>query len=175
MDSDYTVCQTCINNKWKINNTISKTCPWRSACWIRSGKVSSVPYVPPWMYRLVVSQGCHFCNWTAQSSLFSSLFHSCSGMDIFPTLLSLADITPPADRHYDGTDATNILLKGEKSGHKVRIALLLVSNITSFKYSTWIVNLTFFVCSFSFTLTAALQGHLVTCKQFEWGGTKLST
>lgn len=45
-------------------------------------------------------------------------------MDIFPTLLSLADATPPADRRYDGTDVTNILLKGQKSGHKVIIALL---------------------------------------------------
>lgn len=54
-----------------------------------------------------------------------SLFHSCSGMDIFTTLLSLADITPPADRRYDGTDATNILLKGEKNGHTVIISLFL--------------------------------------------------
>ncbi|KAM7381898.1 hypothetical protein PAMA_012652 [Pampus argenteus] len=41
-----------------------------------------------------------------------------SGMDIFPTLLSLAGITPPSDRRYDGIDATNILLHGEKTGHK---------------------------------------------------------
>lgn len=64
-------------------------------------------------------------------------------MDIFPTLLSLADITPPSDRRYDGIDATNILLKGEKSGHKVNFALFLVSNIKSEKYSTLIVNLFF--------------------------------
>lgn len=31
-----------------------------------------------------------------------------------------------------------------------------------------------FFFSFSFTLTAAQRGHLVTCKQFEWGGIKLS-
>ncbi|XP_076616094.1 arylsulfatase G [Chaetodon auriga] len=41
-----------------------------------------------------------------------------SGMDIFPTLLSLAGVTPPSDRHYDGIDATNILLHGEQSGHE---------------------------------------------------------
>lgn len=41
-----------------------------------------------------------------------------SGMDIFPTLLSLAGVTPPSDRHYDGIDATNILLHGGQSGHE---------------------------------------------------------
>ncbi|CAB1450675.1 unnamed protein product [Pleuronectes platessa] len=41
-----------------------------------------------------------------------------SGMDIFPTLLSLAGVTPPADRPYDGIDATNILLQGEHRGHE---------------------------------------------------------
>lgn len=40
-------------------------------------------------------------------------------MDIFPTLLSLADITAPADRRYDGFDATNILLHGEQTGREV--------------------------------------------------------
>ncbi|XP_035517463.1 arylsulfatase G [Morone saxatilis] len=41
-----------------------------------------------------------------------------SGMDIFPTLLSLAGVTPPLDRRYDGIDATNILLRGEHTGHE---------------------------------------------------------
>ncbi|XP_035001826.1 arylsulfatase G isoform X1 [Hippoglossus stenolepis] len=41
-----------------------------------------------------------------------------SGMDIFPTLLSLAGVKPPADRPYDGIDATNILLQGEHRGHE---------------------------------------------------------
>lgn len=41
-------------------------------------------------------------------------------MDIFPTLLSLADVTPPSDRHYDGIDATSVLLHGGQSGHEVR-------------------------------------------------------
>lgn len=31
-----------------------------------------------------------------------------------------------------------------------------------------------FFFSFCFTLTAAQLGHLVTCKQFEWGGIKPS-
>lgn len=48
-----------------------------------------------------------------------SLVSPCSGMDIFPTLLSLADITAPADRHYDGYDATNVLLHGEQTGREV--------------------------------------------------------
>lgn len=42
-----------------------------------------------------------------------------SGMDIFPTLLSLADIAAPADRRYDGFDATNILLHGEQTGREL--------------------------------------------------------
>ncbi|XP_054610980.1 arylsulfatase G-like isoform X2 [Dunckerocampus dactyliophorus] len=42
-----------------------------------------------------------------------------SGMDIFPTLLSLAGVMPPSDRRYDGIDATGVLLHGEQTGHKV--------------------------------------------------------
>ncbi|KAK2820774.1 hypothetical protein Q5P01_023733 [Channa striata] len=41
-----------------------------------------------------------------------------SGMDIFPTLLSLAGLIPPSDRHYDGIDATHALLYGEQTGHE---------------------------------------------------------
>ncbi|XP_069012029.1 arylsulfatase G [Embiotoca jacksoni] len=41
-----------------------------------------------------------------------------SGMDIFPTLLSLAGVTAPSDRRYDGIDATNTLLHGEQMGHE---------------------------------------------------------
>ncbi|KAM9426245.1 arylsulfatase G isoform 2-T2 [Pholidichthys leucotaenia] len=41
-----------------------------------------------------------------------------SGMDIFPTVLSLARVTPPSDRCYDGIDATNILLHQEHTGHE---------------------------------------------------------
>ena len=49
------------------------------------------------------------------------LLSSCSGMDIFPTLLSLAGVTPPSDRRYDGIDATNILLNAEQNGHEVLV------------------------------------------------------
>ncbi|RVE59407.1 hypothetical protein OJAV_G00188330 [Oryzias javanicus] len=41
-----------------------------------------------------------------------------SGMDIFPTLLSLAGINPPTDRRYDGMDATKVLLHQEHMGHE---------------------------------------------------------
>lgn len=41
-----------------------------------------------------------------------------SGMDIFPTLLSMAGLEPPSDRRYDGLDATNVLLHGAQSGHE---------------------------------------------------------
>lgn len=40
-------------------------------------------------------------------------------MDIFPTLLSLAGVIPPSSRHYDGIDATHILLHGQHAGHEV--------------------------------------------------------
>lgn len=39
-------------------------------------------------------------------------------MDIFPTILSLAGVDPPSDRHYDGIDITHILLSGSDTGHK---------------------------------------------------------
>ncbi|XP_029954539.1 arylsulfatase G [Salarias fasciatus] len=41
-----------------------------------------------------------------------------SGMDIFPTVLSLAGVTPPSDRRYDGIDATAVLLHGEQTGRQ---------------------------------------------------------
>ncbi|KAM6963538.1 arylsulfatase G [Tautogolabrus adspersus] len=41
-----------------------------------------------------------------------------SGMDIFPTLLSLARVTPPSDRRLDGIDATKVLLHGEEAAHE---------------------------------------------------------
>ncbi|XP_034716176.1 arylsulfatase G-like [Etheostoma cragini] len=62
-----------------------------------------VPTVAYWPGRIPAN--------TSSSSLLS-------GMDIFPTLLSLAGVTPPSDRRYDGIDATNILLHGEQTGHE---------------------------------------------------------
>ncbi|CAL9698903.1 unnamed protein product [Knipowitschia caucasica] len=41
-----------------------------------------------------------------------------SGMDIFSTVLALAGVTPPSDRRYDGTDATDVLLKGAETGRE---------------------------------------------------------
>ncbi|XP_066521700.1 arylsulfatase G isoform X2 [Hoplias malabaricus] len=41
-----------------------------------------------------------------------------SGMDIFPTILSLAGVQPPSDRRYDGIDITDILLHHSDTGHK---------------------------------------------------------
>ncbi|KAM4527042.1 arylsulfatase G isoform 1-T3 [Fundulus diaphanus] len=41
-----------------------------------------------------------------------------SGMDIFPTVLSLAGVAHPSDRRYDAIDATNVLLHGDHSGHE---------------------------------------------------------
>lgn len=55
-----------------------------------------------------------------KNSAYSLLISLCSGMDIFPTVLSLAGVTLPSDRRYDGIDATNILLHGEQLGHEVK-------------------------------------------------------
>ncbi|XP_062859177.1 arylsulfatase G [Trichomycterus rosablanca] len=41
-----------------------------------------------------------------------------SGLDIFPTVLSLADVEPPSDRKYDGIDISHILLQDSDTGHK---------------------------------------------------------
>ncbi|XP_067286676.1 arylsulfatase G isoform X3 [Pseudorasbora parva] len=41
-----------------------------------------------------------------------------SGLDIFPTILSLAGVKPPSDRRYDGIDITYILLNDSDEGHK---------------------------------------------------------
>lgn len=42
-----------------------------------------------------------------------------SGLDIFPTLLSLAGVNPPKDRQYDGIDMTDVLLGKTDTGRKV--------------------------------------------------------
>ncbi|KAG7491762.1 hypothetical protein MATL_G00007180 [Megalops atlanticus] len=41
-----------------------------------------------------------------------------SGLDIFPTVLSLAGAKAPLHRHYDGLDVTDVLLRGSETGHK---------------------------------------------------------
>ncbi|XP_042623482.1 arylsulfatase G-like isoform X1 [Cyprinus carpio] len=41
-----------------------------------------------------------------------------SGLDIFPTILSLAGVKPPSDRRYDGNDITDILLNDSDTAHK---------------------------------------------------------
>nr|XP_023675478.1 arylsulfatase G isoform X1 [Paramormyrops kingsleyae]XP_023675487.1 arylsulfatase G isoform X1 [Paramormyrops kingsleyae] len=41
-----------------------------------------------------------------------------SGLDIFPTILSLAGVQAPSDRHYDGIDATDVLLRGSETGRE---------------------------------------------------------
>jgi len=59
-----------------------------------------------------------------QNGLLRSSF---SGMDIFPTLLSLAEVTPPSDRRYDGIDVTNVFLRGDKTGHEVLVFVVVFS------------------------------------------------
>ncbi|XP_049320310.1 arylsulfatase G isoform X2 [Astyanax mexicanus] len=41
-----------------------------------------------------------------------------SGLDIFPTVLSLAGVEPPSDRRYEGIDITDVLLHDADTGHK---------------------------------------------------------
>ncbi|XP_018617318.2 arylsulfatase G isoform X2 [Scleropages formosus] len=41
-----------------------------------------------------------------------------SGLDIFPTVLSLAEVEAPSNRRYDGIDATDTLLHGSETGRK---------------------------------------------------------
>ncbi|TSK14695.1 Arylsulfatase G [Bagarius yarrelli] len=53
-----------------------------------------------------------------------------SGMDIFPTILSLAGVDPPQDRHYDGIDITPVLLHGSDTGHKARLLLDICHSLT---------------------------------------------
>ena len=99
-------------------------------------------------------------------------------MDIFPTLLSLAGVTPPSDRRYDGIDATAILLDHEQTGHEVQITLTCNSKLKcSFLIvlPAGIIELFPLSCSFSSTLTVVLQGSLGTCRRFELESTKLST
>lgn len=90
-------------------------------------------------------------------------------MDIFTTLLSLAGVTPPADRRYDGMDATDVLLHGKQTGHEViQHFVVSMSAFLPFSYVC-------FFCSSSSTLTVALQVDLATYKRSEEGNTKLST
>ncbi|KAG5854283.1 arylsulfatase G-like [Anguilla anguilla] len=41
-----------------------------------------------------------------------------SGLDIFPTVLSLGAAEAPSHRHYDGMDITDVLFHGSETGHK---------------------------------------------------------
>lgn len=44
---------------------------------------------------------------------------SSSMLDIFPTIVTLANGTLPANRQYDGIDISNILRGGAQKGHQV--------------------------------------------------------
>ncbi|KPP64304.1 arylsulfatase G-like [Scleropages formosus] len=46
------------------------------------------------------------------------ILHRSSGLDIFPTVLSLAEVEAPSNRRYDGIDATDTLLHGSETGRK---------------------------------------------------------
>ncbi|XP_038155636.1 arylsulfatase G-like isoform X2 [Cyprinodon tularosa] len=83
--------------KWQTNRGggSAKTTTWEGG--------HRVPAVVYWPGRIPAN--------TSSSALLS-------GMDIFPTVLSMAGVVPPSDRHYDGIDATNIFLHKENSGHE---------------------------------------------------------
>ncbi|XP_015255272.1 PREDICTED: arylsulfatase G isoform X1 [Cyprinodon variegatus] len=83
--------------KWQTNRGggSAKTTTWEGG--------HRVPTVVYWPGRIPAN--------TSSSALLS-------GMDIFPTVLSMAGVVPPSDRRYDGIDATNIFLHKENSGHE---------------------------------------------------------
>ncbi|KAM4715655.1 arylsulfatase G isoform 1-T2 [Anableps anableps] len=83
--------------KWQINKGGSSA---KQTTWEGGHRVPTVVY---WPGRIPAN--------TTSSALLS-------GMDIFPTVLSMAGVAPPSDRRYDGIDATNILLHGDHSGHE---------------------------------------------------------
>ncbi|XP_076856532.1 arylsulfatase G isoform X2 [Brachyhypopomus gauderio] len=58
--------------------------------------------------------------WPGRISPNTSSSALLSGLDIFPTVLSIAGVKPPPDRRYDGIDITGILLQDsqELTGHK---------------------------------------------------------
>jgi hypothetical protein len=43
----------------------------------------------------------------------------CSVLDIFPTVVALAGASLPQGRHFDGLDASEVLLGGSQVGHRV--------------------------------------------------------
>ena len=42
-----------------------------------------------------------------------------SSMDIFPTVVKLADAKMPSDRHFDGMDISDVLFEGQNEAHEV--------------------------------------------------------
>ncbi|XP_041714804.1 arylsulfatase G [Coregonus clupeaformis] len=58
------------------------------------------------------------CYWPGRVPANSTSSALLSGLDIFPTLLSLAGVNPPSDRRYDGIDATDVLLHGKETGNE---------------------------------------------------------
>lgn len=47
------------------------------------------------------------------------LSSSCSVLDIFPTVVTLAGASLPQGRHFDGMDASDVLFSGSQTGHRV--------------------------------------------------------
>lgn len=105
----------------------------------------------------------------------------CSGMDIFSTILSLAGVDPPSDRHYDGIDVTDILLHGSDTGHKAGPLLETVEQQESVYNREFGIqnstesNLLFSIIRVSCTQIAGQQGSLETCRLSDWDITKLFT
>uniref|UniRef100_A0A3P8UFQ3 Arylsulfatase G n=1 Tax=Cynoglossus semilaevis TaxID=244447 RepID=A0A3P8UFQ3_CYNSE len=100
--------------------------PWEQKCQY-AGSVG--PFVGKWQTsrgggsaKRTTWEGGHrvptVAYWPGKISANSTNSALLSGMDIFTTLLSLAGVTPPADRRYDGMDATDVLLHGKQTGHE---------------------------------------------------------
>ncbi|KAL7857030.1 hypothetical protein SRHO_G00159290 [Serrasalmus rhombeus] len=100
--------------------------PWEQKCQFAG---SSGPFVGRWQTsrgggsaKRTTWEGGHrvptVVTWPGKISPNTTSNALLSGLDIFPTILSLAGVAPPSDRHYDGLDITNVLLHDSDSGHK---------------------------------------------------------
>ncbi|NP_001352290.1 arylsulfatase G isoform X1 [Danio rerio] len=100
--------------------------PWEQKC-LFAGHVG--PFVGRWQTnkgggsaKRTTWEGGHrvptVVSWPKKIKHNSSSDALLSGLDIFPTVLSLAGVKPPSDRRYDGIDITDVLLNDSETGHE---------------------------------------------------------
>ncbi|XP_072524260.1 arylsulfatase G isoform X2 [Salminus brasiliensis] len=100
--------------------------PWEQKCQFAG---SAGPFVGRWQTsrgggsaKRTTWEGGHrvptLVSWPGKISPNTTSSALLSGLDIFPTVLSLAGVEPPSDRRYDGIDITNVLLHDAETGHE---------------------------------------------------------